>query len=76
MKLLTYQYFWTTTDLDKVNLKILTDTVDSHEKFVDAIKALVNLKSFCRQYVSEIDLDKLGGIENLIQNLEVNNEEN
>lgn len=67
MHLITYSYFWQEIGSDKINLKIVTDTLEGHELFVSAIKDKYVLNRFGREYVHEFDVTLLSKFDNLLE---------
>lgn len=70
MKIFTYRYMWTLLDSDssdkKVNFKIITDTEEGLQIFEkNVVESISNLENFGREYISEIDVSKLGLFEKI-----------
>lgn len=68
MKIVTYRYMWTTSDLkDKVCIRFVSDVEQGHEDFVEKLqKSIPSLEKFGREYVCEYDLEKLSVFEDLL----------
>lgn len=78
MKIVTYRYMWTTSDLkDKVSVKIISDIEEGHNHFVEELqKAIPSLERFGREYVCEYDLESLSKFEDLLNGVkELSDEE-
>lgn len=67
MKIYTYRFAWRLKDSDKVNIKVLTDTLDGLENFASYLKTLDGVEMACREYVSEFDFEKFGFVDNLLE---------
>lgn len=68
MKIVTYRYMWTTSDLkDRVSVKIVSEIEEGHQRFVEELqKALPTLEKFGREYVCEYELESLSKFEDLL----------
>lgn len=71
MKLFCYRYMWLIEDSENLNIKILVDIDEGHQKFIDTLKALNGVRSLVRVYQYEIDSDKIESFESLYENKKV-----
>lgn len=61
MKIITRRYMWSLVGDDKkVNLKVVTDTVEGLELFEKNLKALENVDKVGYEYVCDYDVSQLG----------------
>lgn len=61
MKLYSYKIMWTLKDtLDKVNFKIVTDTLEGIKSTIDIVKGINGLDKCCLEYLNEYDVSKIG----------------
>lgn len=66
MKLFCYRYMWLTENSENLNIKILVDIDEGHQKFIETLKALPDICSLVRVYQYEIDAEKIEAFESLI----------
>lgn len=66
MQVYCYRYVWTTKDVkDKVNFKIVSDTLDGLKLFEEKLLSLPDLDNVGREYICEYDCSKFGVFDDL-----------
>lgn len=71
MKLFCYRYMWLTEDSENLNIKILVDIDEGHQRFIENLKNTDKIRSLVRVYQYEIDLEKIECYESLYENKKV-----
>lgn len=61
----TYRYMWQLKGNKSVNFKIVTDTEEGLSLFENNLKALPDLERASKEYISQIDISKMGLFESL-----------
>lgn len=61
----TYRYMWQVKGNKSVNFKIVTDTEEGLTFFEKSLKALPDLERASKEYISQIDISKMGLFESL-----------
>lgn len=68
----TYRYMWQIKGNKSINFKIVTDTEDGLKYFEDALKKVENVERISREYISQIDVSKMGLFESIYKSNSVN----
>lgn len=64
MFIYTYRYMWKTVEKpDNICFKIVSDVEDGHKKVCDMLVNDDKILSSCREYLSQIDVEKLCKVE-------------
>lgn len=71
----TYRYMWQLKNSKGVNFKIVTDTIEGLSLFEKNLLALSGIVRASKEYISEIDVSKMGLFENLLNKSEVEENE-
>lgn len=61
----TYRYMWQIKDNKSVNFKIVTDTEEGLGLFESNLSKIPGIAKVAKEYISQIDIAKMGLIENL-----------
>ncbi len=61
----TYRYMWQVKDNKSVNFKIVTDTEEGLSLFEKNLLALPDIERASKEYISQIDISKMGLFESL-----------
>lgn len=67
MKLFCYRYMWLVEGSENLNIKIVVDLMEGHEKFVENLKNIDGVISLVRVYQYEIDVDQIERFESIIE---------
>lgn len=73
-KVYSYRYMWMIEGSDKINFKIVTDTVKGLEDFENSLKSLKGLTKAGKEYLHEYDINFIGKFIDLLYKEESNNE--
>lgn len=52
-----YRYMWLVDGSEKLNIKVVSGTVEEHELFINALKNEQSIVNACRVYLHEIDIN-------------------
>ena len=64
----TYRYMWQLKGNKSVNFKIVTDTEEGLSLFEKNLKAIPDIERASKEYISQIDISKMGLFESIINN--------
>lgn len=65
MKIYSYRYLWRIGDDNKINFKIITDTETGLKQFEDALLKMEGISLACKEYLYELDVDKITRVEKI-----------
>lgn len=71
MKIYSFRYMWFMVDGDKINFKIVTDTVEGLELFEKKLLALDGLSVCGKEYLCEYDCSQIANLVSLTDSKEV-----
>lgn len=63
--LYTYRYYFRQKDSDKICLKVITDVLEGHEKFIAQLHADNSIEAASREYVCAMDCTKFCIVEEI-----------
>lgn len=67
IKIYCYRYMWQIDGNNRVNFKIVTDTVDGLNLFENNLKSLDGVKNIAKEYLHEYDCSKIGVFEPVLK---------